>query len=620
MNSIFELSTDLVNHIAAGEVVDRPSSVLKELLENALDAGATKVSIRVKKGGIDLIEIADNGSGIDRDDLEVIASPHSTSKVFELEDLERIDTLGFRGEALASIAAVSKMTIVTEKTGDRTASSVEIVNGVRSQVGSASRERGTTVSVRNLFQKIPARQKFLKLPPTEYRKLVELFIPLALVHPEVHFVFESDGKVVYNLPRVDTALTRSLHPQRVKELFPHLVLVDVFYDGEGMIVGGFAGHPKHQSHKVDARYIYVNGRSIWDNGIARAVIAGAARFIPEGMKIPFFITLSIPHGSVDVNVHPRKMEVRFANPYRVYAAVEAAVKRVFQDSLREELMTEGDVSARRLRGTGVTTRMQPGHYSDELLRDTSDKTYRFGRPSRQNVAESLAFSKMLLEDSQQAEPNVRESGVLLERPAFAERLAIGISDHISAKQYLKRYLVSEINGALFIVDQHAAAERVRFEKLLHDYASKGVEMQSLMIPVVVTLSDTEALFAAEMKDVLETFGYGWSLSGSHVSITAVPSILLHAEHESLFREILGQLQEFELTEGAHEKLQEKYRDAVIATMACHSSVRMNQAVSDSEATQIIRDLLACENAYSCPHGRPIMWRVTPAEIDEKFNR
>lgn len=627
MATIQVMDEELVNHIAAGEVVERPASVLKELLENALDAGATKIMIRVKKGGIDLVEVSDNGSGIGKADLEVIANPHSTSKLIDLTGLEHIDTLGFRGEALASICAVSEVEI-TSYTGKGTSGNkVAIVNGTRERVVPASRDKGTSVSVRNLFKNVPARRSFLKLPTTEYRKLVETFIPHALVYPNVHFIFETEGKIAYNLPAIPQSSCKSLHPQRLKELFPNVSLIELFYDGEGMLVGGYAGHPKHQSSKVDTRYIFVNGRPIWDNGVARSVLVGAERFIVDGMKIPFFVMMTVPHQYVDVNVHPRKSEVRFANPYRVYSAVENAVKKAFQESLRENEFAKEEAAADRLRpyssragGFGVSDSEGKHIYRVGADLRGADRSFRARHISRREIDENLSFTKRVLDDVNRDEIESEKHMSVLDRAAFSEPMKLETDEYISARQFLNRYIIAEIAENLFIIDQHAAAERIRFEKLQEDYASEGIEKQGLIIPVKIKFSDTEAFFAEEAKELLKTIGYGISVQKDTLTISTVPAILQNGDHASLFRQILGELQDFELGADISEKINEKYRDSLFATMACHSSVRMNQRISDSEAIRLVRDLFKCRNAYSCPHGRPIVWRITSQEIDQKFNR
>lgn len=366
----------------------------------------------------------------------------------------------------------------------------------------------------------------------------------------------------------------------------------------------------------------MNGRPVWDNGAARSVLVGASRFIVEGMKIPFFISLSIPHQYVDVNVHPRKIEVRFANPYRVYSAIESAVKRAFQDSLREDSTAGDDASAERLRPISQTPRLFRASAGDRDgdYRISGESHFRAGRSSQREIDDSLSFSKRVLQDFNRDDTYLENGSTVLEKPAFSDPMKVNVDERISARQYLNRYIVAEVQGNLYIIDQHAAAERIRFEKLKKEYDSQGIDRQGVMIPVCLSLSDTEALFVKEVLFHLESLGYECSVEKNKVTISSVPALLQNADHEKLFMQILSELQDVEPGDNTRGILQEKVRDSLLATMACHSSIRMNQKISDIEATRLVRDLFACQNAYSCPHGRPIVWRVTPSEIDERFNR
>ncbi|MDD3661650.1 MAG: DNA mismatch repair endonuclease MutL, partial [Candidatus Dojkabacteria bacterium] len=496
MGKIITLSKELINHIAAGEVVERPASVLKELLENAIDAGSDKISVKVGQGGIEHIEVSDNGSGIEPDDLENAVQPHSTSKINSVDDLSHIETLGFRGEALASVAAISKLSILTKTEASSTAQMMVVTGGEIAPVKMASRDTGTTIRVEDLFHAVPARKKFLKQPKTEYRKIIDVFVPLALMHPEIHWTLESDGRIVHTLPSIAGTLGGSLHPQRVFELLPGIEFVEVFYDGEGIVVGGMVGHPSHKAPRVSERYVFVNGRPVWDNGIAKAVMMGSARFIPEGMRVPFLISLNISHDQVDVNVHPRKMEVRFANPYRVYSAVESAVRKAYEDNVRESLSSEEPHRLRR-GGAGEDISNEGGreHTLSDSFENRSttqsfrESTHAISRPvNPHTVEESLSFSKLILSDASQ------EGGTGVLPQESSKSPEIDPDTVVSARQYLNRYVIAQLNDAILIIDQHAAAERIRFEKLLRDYEDRGIESQTLMLPLEIRMSSKELLF------------------------------------------------------------------------------------------------------------------------------
>ncbi len=627
MADIYELDQQTINAIAAGEVVERPASVLKELLENSIDAGATVITVHCLKGGIELIEVSDNGSGISKDNLDRIARPHSTSKISESGDIERVSTLGFRGEALASIAAVSDIEIITFDGSDRSGSQLSISYGERQDIKAVSRENGTTMKVKHLFKSVPARRKFLKLPQTEYRKILDVFIPHALIHPEIQFVLRHDSREIYNLPKVANASVASIHPERVHALFPDMEWVDLFFDGEGVVIGGYVGHPLHQKTTVDARHIFVNGRPIWDNGIARSVIVGASRFIAEGMKLPFILSLNVPHSYVDINVHPRKLEVRFANPYRMYSSVEKAVKASFETKLSDDFIGDEERVADRLRprSNGVTSSLSSrsdtgsvgGSYS---LWDRNEESMS-GRKSF-DVEESLNFTKEILREDISNNPIFTKEGLEhydSHRTEQIQTSSIG-EGTVNARQYMNRYIVAEVSGKLLVVDQHAAAERIRFEKLLSEFETNGIENQTLLVPIEFSVTKSDAVLYENIHDLLMKLGYGVTVDGEKIIVSSVPAQIKAGDHQQILLEIVNELKENEVIHDQEVTLQDKYLDSVVATMACHSSVRMNQKISDLEASAIIRDLYKCKNSYSCPHGRPIVWKLSPEEIDSKFDR
>ncbi|MBN1618077.1 DNA mismatch repair endonuclease MutL [Candidatus Dojkabacteria bacterium] len=650
MSKIHLLDRNLIDKIAAGEVVERPASVVKELLENAIDSGATKISLRIKNGGIDLIEVIDNGSGISKEDLEIAVDAHTTSKIYDIEDLNNILTLGFRGEALASISSVSNLSILsrTNASEDNVAYLLNVEGGQKKEVEAAARDIGTSVKVENLFFNIPARRKFLKTAETEYRKILQTFFSISMINPSIHFVLENDGKMVYNLPAVKSTATSSVHPQRISSILKGYEFLDVFFEGEGIVVGGLVAHPKYNVSKSSNQYIFVNGRPIWDNGIAKSVQIGVNRFIPEGKKIPFAISLKLRPEIVDVNVHPRKSEVRFANPYRVYSAVEKAIKEKFQSSLSKG---ESDLNDDyyRLRKSGVQSQFENNENQHDEF-NASDQVSRFSRVKRirtnryseigqglanesGNVDDSISFSKLLLDSTQDYTANeLQDSGNNLKNNEYPEAddsfnlTAMGnrkeFSDDMQfyVRQYLGRYLVAEVNSELWIVDQHAAAERIRFEKLISEYNQKEIEIQGFLVPVELEISEQEMSFIKENEKVFTNLGFNLEHRTDKINLLGIPSILSEGDAKQIFMDILSEIMDLEEIEAKESVFSGKYRDSLLATMACHSSVRMNQRVSDAEAKNLIGELLKCKNSYSCPHGRPIVWRLTPKEIDGHFDR
>jgi DNA mismatch repair protein MutL len=623
MSKVKKLNPNLIDQIAAGEVVERPASVVKELMENAIDAGADKIEVTIKSGGKKEIQISDNGQGMLPDDLEIAVESHTTSKIEEIDDISKIRTLGFRGEALSSIASVSKMHICSLAEGASKAYEIKVNGGKRHDPEVTSRNRGTTVTIKDLFYNVPARSKFLKTDKTEYRKVLNVFIPIALANPQIHFVLGSDGREVYNLPRVNDVTPGTIHPQRLSEVFKDTEFVELFYDGESITVGGVVAHPKHHKTRTKKRYIFVNGRPVWDNGVAKAVSVGANRFVPHNEKLPFAISINIKPEYVDVNVHPQKSEVRFANPYRVFSAVEKSVKAAFENDLGKDA---SDLEFERFRKEGVRSGVTHSKAKDI----SNHKVY--------NSDQSLKFSKMILEDSAGAKYKSKDDKDLsdsqeklrLREDSNSDALETTADNSPNASnqdlltghitQYLNRYIVVGHGKELWIIDQHAAAERIRFEKLIDTYEDKKVESQSLLAPETLNLNEAEAAFVEENKKVLNDLGYEIEIDNSSIKLKSIPALMRGGDHKEIILEIFEELKEVEDFAEKDGILAGKYRDSVIATMACHSSVRMNRKLSQQETAGIFRDLMNCRNSYSCPHGRPIVWKLSQKEIEKNFER
>ena len=473
---IKKLSQEVINQIAAGEVVERPASVLKELLDNAIDAQANKIDIKIKKGGISYIEVSDNGHGIEEGDLANAFEAHSTSKIENLEDLNEILSMGFRGEALSTIVSVSEITMISkEKNNDFaykvTGSGIEI-----SESSKDARDTGTTVIVENLFERIPARKKYLRAENTEYRKILETLTPYLLINPHIHFTFTNNGKRVYNLPKVDDLKIRISDVIRgdfTKDMLP------VFFDGDGMKISGFVAQPKYNFNKTIHHYIFVNKRPIYDRGIVRAVSEGFSRYIPEGTKVPFILNLEIKSSLMDVNVHPRKEEVKFMNPFRVYVAIEEAVKKALQNYSSNTFKSKD--------------------YSSFSMKDRP-REINYKKQSNYNVRSGLEFSKHLLEqkESQDYKSDSLFSTAQTQENNFEEK---------SFYQIFNKYIITELQEEIWIIDQHAASERISYEKIQNDFEKNSVDVQNLLIPIEVEMSDVEILFVKENENVFNSFGF-----------------------------------------------------------------------------------------------------------------
>ena len=598
----FKLNTlpqELVNQIAAGEVIERPSSVVKELIDNSIDAKATKIQIRVVNGGIDLIEVSDNGVGIPQENLPEIFNAHTTSKISSLEDLNTLLTMGFRGEALSTIVSVAEVSLVSKYIDSDTGAEIEFKSFNESSVRKAARESGTVVTVKNLFENIPARRKFLKTAQTEYKKILDVLYPYFLIYPNIHFTVQKDSKIVLDLKPVPNSKENSVEKERIEEILKQEFvkrMIKVFFDGGGIKISGLIGHPSDHQKRGINQYIFVNRRPIWDNGIARAVLQGYERYIPFGERVPFILLININPELIDINVHPRKEEIRFLNPFRVYTAVEEAVKK----------SVTGVTSYHRESDFNTTVQKPTSFVNRDMDKKIySSKDINFKSNQSSSVQDSLLFSKEALSES---------SYIPKQKEKYIEEIK-SVGNIKNVFQIFNKYIVVEFeNENLWIVDQHAAAERITFEKLKNQESKN--ERQNLLVPTSLKFSKKEIEVLEGLKDFFTDLGFKYAVKNDGIDITVVPVEFVESNFEKLFDEI------FALSEDASDILKglNRLRENILATMACHGSVRSGQYLHREEMLDLLKKLIACENPYSCPHGRPAVWKLKLSEIDSNFER
>jgi len=499
-----KLTQEVINQIAAGEVVERPASVVKELLDNAIDARATQIEIKVRDGGMELIEISDNGIGIPKRNLSEIFLPHTTSKISKIEDLNTLLSMGFRGEALSTITSVSRVHVISKYEDEGIGNLVMFNEKGQSDVRSAAKEQGTTVRVENLFYNLPARKKYLKAASTEYRKIYELLNKYFLVYPNISFKLNKDGKEILSLDSLKDSLPGDIRKERVEEIYEKEELVEIKYEGNGMKIKGYSGHPSSHKSKNTKQVVFVNNRSITDRGIMRAVYEGYSRYLPFGEKINFYINIEINPEFVDVNVHPRKEEVRFENPFRVYSAVEEAVRH----ALNKELSFQLDSSSM----PSPITQKRESFNSNSSSQDYRAREIKFGK-QYSSVKDSLLFSKEALTVPE------KENEI---RNIF---------------QIFDKYIVIEFTDErLWIIDQHAAAERINFEKI-QKRESKALDIQNFLVPISIIFSKEERLFLEEFKDFFLDLGINFEMREYGIDIFSLPSMLPAGNTEALFKEI-----------------------------------------------------------------------------------
>jgi len=604
------LSEDVVRQIAAGEVIERPASVVKELVDNSIDAGASKITIKVKNGGIDLIEVTDDGIGIPKENLEGIFESHTTSKLSNIEDLNTLLSMGFRGEALPTITSIAKVRTESKYEGEEKANAIFFNEEGVAEISTVAKEKGTTVRVENLFYNIPARAKYLKTANTEYRKIYELLNRYFLIYPNISFVLEKDGKTVVNIKSISNSKPGEIVEQRVnevlgKEFSEHML--KLFYDGSGTKITGFISHPSKHVTKTGNQYIFINNRPITDRGIVRSIMEGYSRYIPFGQKVDFVVNINIKPELVDVNVHPRKEEVRFENPFRIYSAVEEAVRHTLEKNLsyRKEKTEEveqvgGDVDFQSMRDTYNTQ----GHKTSLPRASESVKQYHqqslYSQGKSTSVRDSIIFSKELFKEI--------ESVVDIQEQE---------SDDIrSLFQIFNKYIVIEfIDERLWVIDQHAAAERINFERL-SDREENKKTLQNLLVPANIKFSSNQLLFLEDAKDFFNDLGFVYLVEKDSINIQTVPAEYAESDFEKIFLEIFELEDNIELL----KKNYKKRKEDLLATIACHGSIRSGQKLAHEEMLNLFRSLKSCKNPYSCPHGRPAVWKLTLSEIDSHFER
>jgi DNA mismatch repair protein MutL len=579
--AVRRLPDDLVNKIAAGEVVERPASVVKELVENALDAGARSVHVEIEDGGTTLVRVRDDGHGMSRADAELALERHATSKLRELDDLQRISTHGFRGEALPSIAAVSELVLRTRAEGETAGSEVEVAHGRRRHLRDVGHPRGTTVEVRDLFGTLPARRKFLRSAATEASHVAEAVTLLALARPETGFSLRSGGRSVLETPAVDGLAARLF------QIFGATMLEDlvpVEGGSEWATVRGFVSRPDRPRPPRPSLRLFVNRRAVRDRALSKAVLE-AYRATGSGDRgFEAFVFVELPSHLVDVNVHPAKTEVRFADPRTVFSAVERAVREGLSAGVRE------------------TPTVEIGAATGESV-----------------AARAAAATAAYLARADEPTPTplwpTSGSGASLAAEGTAPPLDAPVP--VVLGQHRLVYIVASDGDELVLVDQHTAHERVRFEQLLERAGRRLVESQGLLAPVVVELPPAlRPVLDAHVEGLLE-LGYDVEpFGGGATRLRAVPAVLGTRDPGPALAAILQDLAERDAADWAVSGT----RDRLAATLACHSAVRAGQPLGADQMSAIVRDLLRTTHRTLCPHGRPTMVRVPREELSRWFGR
>ena len=579
---IRQLSPALVNQIAAGEVVERPASVVKELMENSLDAGSNSIEVSVSEGGIRQIQVRDNGQGIPKDELSLAISSHATSKIEELDDLEAIHTLGFRGEALASIASISRFALTSR--GARS-SHAWTISDVDDEPAPDSLQQGTRVEVRDLFYNVPARRKFLRTDKTEYSHVDQVFRRIALSHSSTSFSLSHNGRLIHRLASApdDQALLNRIEQLFGKDFSDSSMRVE--YEAAGLSLSGWVAQPTYSRSQADQQYFYINGRMIRDKLVVHAVRQAFADVLFHGRHPAFVLYLTLDPTRVDVNAHPAKHEVRFRDGRIVHDFI-------FR-TLHEVLSTTA---------AGIQSSVKP----DELLATDT----RYSPPKSQaslNIREAMKSYENLYgaKTSEVMQQQPEESGDG-EMPPLGYALA----------QLLGVYILAQNQQGLIIVDMHAAHERITYERLKQQYEQDGVKTQPLLVPERLAVSQKYIALVEEHQDLLKSIGLLLDIGGPEVVlIRELPSLLHGSNLSELVQHVLDDIH----VAGSSNRIQQAMNE-LLSTMACHGSVRANRRLTIPEMNALLRDMEATERSGQCNHGRPTWVQINLADLDKLFDR
>ncbi|HXX85272.1 MAG TPA: DNA mismatch repair endonuclease MutL [Casimicrobiaceae bacterium] len=592
MASIRSLPDHLINQIAAGEVVERPAAALKELLENSLDAGATEIDIDLAGGGVKLIRVADNGEGIEREDLQLAVARHATSKIAVPRDLEAIATLGFRGEALASIAAVSRLSLTSRSRDKPHAWRIEVDGGEVGVSQPAALSGGTTVTVHELYFNTPARRKFLRTEATEYGHCEEAFRRIALSHPDVAFTLQHNGSVRYRLlahgrrARVDALLGDAFAAQAAP----------VDERGPSLALSGWAVRPAYATGAREAQYVFVNGRFVRDRVLNHALREAYRDVLHHDRQPAYALWLDIDPRLVDVNVHPTKSEVRFRDSGAVHQFVRRSVEKALAATASEQPAVS---AAERL---GVAAARVPPIPASSDARTTLAAT-----------AEQAAIAL-----------HAGEPAAFYER-LFGARAPSGAGPDLpnddahplgfALAQLHGVYILAQNRDGLVLIDMHAAHERILYERL-KAALDRALPMQPMLVPVTFASDPLDVATAEENAGTLADLGFSLSpLGPSTLAVRAVPALLADADAAALARAVLSDLREY-----GGSRVLTGQRDELLSTMACHGAVRAHRSLTIPEMNALLREMEATERAGQCNHGRPTWYQLTLSDLDRLFMR
>ncbi len=623
MPIIHRLSQSIINKIAAGEVIERPASVVKELMENSVDAGASRIDVSVEKGGIDLIRVADNGRGMEPEDLPLAVASHATSKLATAEDLFRVETMGFRGEAVASMGEVSHLILRSRPPGQTAGAQIEVRGGAVSDVEPCGCSPGTVLEIRDLFFNTPVRRKFMRSTQTEFGHVSEAFARIAMANPRVHCVLRHNNREIYDLPGGITVL------DRISRLFGRDIAEKLIWvescNGTARI-SGFAGHPSISRGNARMQYLFLNGRYIRDRSLQHALREAYRGLLTVGRQPIAFLTLNIPPEEVDVNVHPTKLEVRFQDSGRLYSQLLATLRTSFLS-------------------TDLDTRIDAGSRPDPSGDDSGSASSDLAEWARNELGARAAMPRHPSEEPSREWPeqphldfstNPAARAPLefntIRRDAFgigtSARCVRGAASATAAPpagpfparsravQIHNRYLVTESDDGVLVIDQHALHERILFERLKGSFDAREVEIQILLVPRTVDLGAMEYAAVIENRELLEEIGLTVEpFGGDTVSITGYPALSQHADPCEILRAVLDRLLQDQGRVAKYDII-----ESMLHSMACKAAIKAGDPLEPAEIEALLEQRDLVRDTHHCPHGRPTALVFTREELDKQFKR
>lgn len=634
MHEIRQLPPSVVNKIAAGEVIERPASAVKELMENSIDAGARRIDVAVEQGGLELVRVADDGRGIAPDQFALAVASHATSKLESADDLFRVKTLGFRGEALASIAEVSRLTLRSCPPGQTAGAELQVTGGVASEITPCGCPTGTTLEIRQLFYNTPVRRKFLRTTQTEMGHVSEAFTRVALAYPAVHCTLKHNGRSVYDLPPVED------WRDRIAAFFGHdlaVDLIEVASADDGITLAGFVASPSHNRSHARLQYLFLNGRAIRDRALQHALSEAYRGLLLTGRYPVAFLRIAMPAEMVDVNVHPTKLEVRFQESGRLYSQLlgtlrtkflstdltarlqpvsandgESAVDPARADALRRELVdwAKGQLPEQETSETAPPTPLSQARFDEHwqtprapLELSTLEKRWQPAASSADRWVAPAGSAGTAAVESVATE-------------AFVAHRVDPPARGVNAMQVHNRYLITESDEGMVVIDQHALHERILYEFLREKVLGGALESQALLVPEPVDLTPAEAVAVIDARDVLADLGVGVEpFGGDTVLVSSYPAMLGNFRPAEVLRDLAERL-----LEGGKRPDRREVIDSLLHMISCKAAIKAGDRLSEGEISALLEQRHLAQDTHHCPHGRPTALFFSREELDRQFKR